>query len=349
VSQLAEMNEYFGYDMSGDSFWENTAVFPELGVAAVPLDSALVEELYYEYPTNRLVVERERYVYTPQLLPCGEITPDPLDAMRVHASSASGHGIRVAVLDTGYADHPELTGRVVDAIDYTGLGTTDADGHGTHCIGLVCGPKNPTNTANRFGVAYNAEILNVRVLKTRVEGRDSDVIRGMLWAWRQGANIISMSLGSAVLEDEPYNFVYEIIARILLDKEVLCIAAAGNDPLGERYPVECPANSPSVMAVGAINHDFQYWDRSCISANDCQNVDVVAPGECILSTSLDDKYAYESGTSMATAYVAGIAALWAERRGSRGRKLWYDVRDSAQRPMIMGTTRDVGRGLVKAP
>jgi thermitase len=73
-------------------------------------------------------------------------------------------GIKVAVLDTGIANHPDLTGRVTLAQDFTSSpsGSNDRNGHGTHVAGTIA--ANANNGMGVVGVAWNASILNGKVL-----------------------------------------------------------------------------------------------------------------------------------------------------------------------------------------
>src|SRR4051794_22170933 len=65
VASLAELSTHFGFDGSGDSFLKETTIFPEFGVASLPIDPTLLRSHYYDFPAKRLVVERERFVYAP--------------------------------------------------------------------------------------------------------------------------------------------------------------------------------------------------------------------------------------------------------------------------------------------
>jgi subtilisin family serine protease len=349
VDFLASRVELFGFDGSGNAFREEFVAFPEFGLATAPISPSLLADLVVGQPELQgHVVERERYVYGPMPLNCGEVTPDPLGEMGIGATPG-GHGITVAVLDTGYAKHPDFDGRNLQTKYLIGKSAVDTDGHGTHCLGLACGPRVPTDRGiDRYGVAWDADILSIRVLLDRSEGTDTTILEGIRVAAKAGADIINMSLGSSVDFDEPYNVAFEIVARKLLDSGILLIAAAGNDPVGARNPVEHPANCPSIMAVAALDHNFKAWDFSCVEQNDCAKVDIAAPGECIISSSLNNTYARESGTSMACAFVAGVAALWAETDSRlRGRELWNALLENAR---DVGAERsDVGAGLVQAP
>lgn len=336
-------------DDQGDEDYEaKTAIFEELGVARVPLrPSRLADYAIEEMPD--VIVERERYVYPLQTLPCGTVTPDPLGHMKV-GTKWSGNGIQIAVLDTGYADHRDFDGRQPRPIHDLDGNAVDHDGHGTHCTGLIAGPTDPCDHGDRYGVAYEAEIFNARVLRRRRSTRDTDtdVLSGMYEAWRYGAQILNMSLGTPWRIDEPYSLIFEVVAYLMVEQGILLIAAAGNDSVVVRAPVEHPANCPSIMAVAALNHRYEPAAFSCVTRNDCQKVDVAAPGECIRSTSLSNGYAYETGTSMACAYVSGVAALWAQKTGKRGIKLRRQLEAKCVK-VTNGGPIEVGRGLVQAP
>ena len=116
-----------------------------------------------------------------------------IGAVAADRSKYTGADVTVALLDTGIDKaHPAF--RDVDLVekDFTGLGNGDADGHGTHCAGIIFG-RNVDGV--RIGVAPGVR----RALIGRVLGSDggnSDMLmRGMLWAHEQGAHVISMSVG----------------------------------------------------------------------------------------------------------------------------------------------------------
>ncbi len=291
-----------------------------------------------------------------------------LKATRVVNSRYNGQGIRVAVLDTGIdLNHPDFQGRVIHSQSFvSGQTVQDQNGHGTHCIGTACGRN--SNSGRRYGVAGNATILAGKVLSNAGSGPTTGIIAGMEWAVTNGSHIISMSLGNRV---KTPSTAYETIGRRALQQGCLIVAAAGNHRQQEgnsdgTFPgtVGQPANSPSILAVAAVNPQLLLPIFSCGSGSDSgANVDIAAPGVSVFSSVPDPfplnvqpsgpgrpwppRYHSISGTSMATPHVAGIAALYAQAYGVRGAALWQLLTSRALRlPLPSG---DVGAGLVQAP
>src|SRR3712207_5152903 len=158
-----------------------------------------------------------------------------------------------------------------------------------------------------------------------------------------------MSLGADVVEPSP---AYTAAGRRALDQGSLVVAAAGNNadrPAGNTGFVGVPANSPDVLAVGALDPFLEVaWFSARSTAVPGGQVDLAAPGVDVHSSwPLPDRYNTISGTSMATPHVAGLAALWAEETGLRGRDLWWAL-DRASRRLPVASV-DVGSGLPLAP
>ncbi|MFO7689276.1 MAG: S8 family serine peptidase [Cryobacterium sp.] len=273
-----------------------------------------------------------------------------LQATRVPSSPFSGKGIRVAVLDTGFdLDHPDFVGRSVTAQSFIpGEMPHDGHGHGTHCIGTSTGAKNP-QSGPRYGIAYGADILVGKVLSNAGSGSDGGIIAGINWAVANRAPVISMSLGANVPQVHP---PYTAAGQRALNRGSLIIAAAGNNanrPQGNFGFVGAPANSPHIMAVGAVDGELNITFFSA-RTNSVQGgqVDIAGPGLRVNSSwPMPTRYNTISGTSMATPHVAGIAALWAEATGFRGRELWATLMQESQR--LLASSLDVGCGLVIAP
>ena len=285
-----------------------------------------------------------------------------LQATKVVDSGFSGAGIKVAVLDTGLdLNHPDFAGRSITSRSFIpGEEVQDLQGHGTHCIGTACGSLNlpDPSVSMRYGVAYGAEIFVGKVLSNQGSGPDGGILAGIDWAITNGCEIISMSLGAPTFPGSTFSPIYEEVAKRALNQGTLIIAAAGNESNrpGFTNPVGRPANSPSIMAVAALDSQLNIasFSNRSINPNGGQ-IDIAAPGVNVHSTWTTDprvggqasRYRSISGTSMATPHVAGIAALYAEATGKRGLELWALLMRDTQRLDL--PSLDVGVGLSQAP
>jgi subtilisin len=268
-----------------------------------------------------------------------------LKAAKVVTSRYTGKGMRVAILDTGFdLQHPDFRGRSIISKSFVpGEAVQDGHSHGTHCIGTSCGLKDLNG--RQYGIAYEATIYVGKVLGNDGRGNGAWILAGMEWAIANGCQIISMSLGNIT---PTLSTAYENIGHRALQNGCLIVAAAGNN--GPTGTVGQPANSPSIMAVAAVDNCLRVASFSATSGTVVgANVDIAAPGAAIYSSvpMNNGRYSAFNGTSMATPHVAGIAALYAQARGARGSQLWQLLISSAVRLTI--PTPRVGSGLAQAP
>ncbi len=208
--------------------------------------------------------------------------------------------VKVAILDTGIEQsHPDLNGKVISNINFTNSSTvSDLDGHGTHVAGIVAAA---TNNANGVaGTGYNTALINTKVLDDNGSGYYSWVTNGIIWSADQGAKVITMSLGGS-----SYSQALLDAVNYAWNKGAVVVAAAGNN--NNANPIY-PGAYLNVIAVAAVDQN----DTKAYFSNYGNWVDVSAPGVTIYSTYIGNSYAYLSGTSMATPFTSGTAALvWA--------------------------------------
>lgn len=300
------------------------------GVASVDLDllaspNLVPDDNYYSYYQWDMQSE-----YGINLEPALDLTTGDL-------------GIPVAVIDTGYTEHPDLEGRVIggydfvsdacmggdddgwdpdahDEGDYLAPGECDYYGdfeasswHGTHVSGTIGAKGNDGNGV--AGVTWRNPLIEVRVLG-KGGGYFTDIVDGMLWAAglpvagvplnQHPARVLSLSLGGS--SSCPW-YVQDAIDQVNQAGAVVVVAAGNN---GVDASNTTPANCAGVVVVGATDSGGARASYSNYGAI----VTLSAPGSEILSTynlgettPADPGYAFMYGTSMATPHVSGMVAL----------------------------------------
>ena len=267
------------------------------------------------------------------------------------AACVNGSGVTVAVIDTGLdADHPAFAGAAVrDAwnafngqdgagnVDDIGNGEDDdgdslvdeMTGHGTHVAGIV------------RQLAPGATIMPVRALDSDGLGQAFYLARAIYYVIDRNADVVNLSLGSTANT----RIVREATADALAAGMFVAAAAGNAGPTGPR---EYPATLDGVFGVAATDQSDYAADFSTTHGS----LDLSAPGAGIVSAFPPDEppsnpfgseYALWSGTSMATPWVAGAAALMLDRRPQ-----WTPVqiaeRLQATAAPIIGSAGGMGAG-----
>ncbi len=184
--------------------------------------------------------------------------------------------------------------------------------HGTHVAGIIGANRN--NNIGIKGVANNVQIMALRAVPDGDE-YDKDIALAIRYAVDNGAKVINGSFGKYFSPNPEW--VRDAI-RYADENDVLIIIAAGNDGVNldnkEVYPNDQSPTQPQEIAdnfltVGALNYTYGSGLVAGFSNYGKNRVDVFAPGAKIWSTTPDDTYEYNDGTSMAAPAVAGVAAL----------------------------------------
>jgi subtilisin family serine protease len=240
-----------------------------------------------------------------------------LGVPKAWATGLRGKGMTIAVVDTG-ADvtHPDLAGRVIATMDFTGQGFSDGHGHGTHVCGIAAG-SGAASGGKYTGVAPEASLMVAKVLKADGAGFTSDVMAGLEWAVDQRAHVINLSLGSSGPADG--TDALSAACDAAWGRGVVVCVAAGNDGPGSGT-VGSPGSARKVITVGATDDvdAIAGFSSRGPTQDGRQKPDICCPGVGIaapraagtaMGSAVDDRYTRASGTSMATPHASGAAAL----------------------------------------
>ncbi len=214
--------------------------------------------------------------------------------------------IIVAVLDSGIESaHPELEERLVEGYNFIDgrVDAEDDNGHGTYIAGLI--GARADNGLGIAGVNWDVRLMPVKVLDIFGVGAYSEVAAGIIFAAENGARVINLSLGGA-----EFSFLLQDAVNYAAGLGCVLVASTGNS---DRREVFYPAAYENVIAVGAGNESGRRcsqedWGPGA-GSNYGPGIDLIAPGNNILSLYTGGGYAYFHGTSASAALVSGAAAV----------------------------------------
>lgn len=214
--------------------------------------------------------------------------------------------VKVAVLDSGidFNERVNVKGRInLVEDDYRGTAFfEDVTSHGTSVAGVIA-KMNP-----------NVDIYSVKVLSSLNKADIDTVVKGIYWCIENDIDIINMSFGT--LNNSQ---ILEHAIKDAYSKGIIMVGAVGND--GEEGSVQYPAAYKEVISVGAVGYDGKMWEKTSTNGE----IDVLAPGEKILT---DGAFASEyiaGGTSMAVPHVVGAISIIMQYCKSKDTKLMKNI------------------------
>jgi len=252
-----------------------------------------------------------------------------IDALKAWATTHGSDEVVVAVLDSGVDfTHEDLRenmwlrpdnvppytddelGTFNDLNGYNGTDKIadpmDDNGHGTHCAGIIGAEGD--NGVGVAGINWQVKIMPLKFLGRGGFGSTDDAIEAINYAIDRKKNGVNVRVISASWGSTSRSKALEDTIRAAGDAGILFVAAAGNDASNNDRRAHYPSNYdlPNVIGVAALDRTDSLAGFSNYGV---KTVHIAAPGKDILSTWLSDGYREASGTSMATPYVSGVAAL----------------------------------------
>jgi len=272
-----------------------------------------------------------------------------IDAPEGWSITWGSSAIRIAILDSGvFCSHADLDSKCVEDMNFVehhGSPIGDILGHGTHVAGIAA-----AETDNGVGIAGVAREASIRSIKVCYEDYslaffgiiqglcdDADIADGITYAADMGYEVINMSLAGPQFSQTLRNAV-----NYAWNQGSVIIAGAGN---GYSTELLYPAGFANVISVGATD----YFDNLAYFSSFGNGVSVLAPGHTVFSTVPNDFcqgmlpddprgcHDWKSGTSMATPYVSGIAAmLWAYLPTPTNAQVRSSIENSAEEVGALG-------------
>jgi hypothetical protein len=284
-----------------------------------------LENVIYAEP-----IKQDQLLYTPSDPSSSNQTYlSKIKAFQAWDLSRGDDDITIGIIDTGIdLDHEDLSANVwhneadpIDGIDNDENGyiddfmgydfadgdndpTADKSGHGTEVSGVAGAATD--NGIGISGIGFNTKIAALKGFTTEFNS-SFGLYDAIVYAADNGIQVINLSWGSP---GNPFQSEQDIINYAVLEKNVVVVAAAGND--GNKANPEAkfyPASYDNVLSVGATDIEDNRWSLSTYN----HAIDLMAPGNAIYSTRNNDGYSNSFGTSLSAPMVSSTAALVLER------------------------------------
>jgi len=340
--------------MASDVYYD----YDNLKTVVVGLDSAGVETLS-TLSTDIVAVDKDTLMTVPYVVGDSfhqgqgrhltQITPygiPMVQADKVRVPKKLSTRKTVCLVDTGVLyTHPDLPQSLMTGANrfsttyneelYWQLGV---DGHGTCLAGILS--ANMTNDIGIRGVG-DIPLYITRGMNDQGEAMQSDILGALSQCEESGAQIISLSFGGGGISTT----FADLLNHLYDDLGILILASSGNN--GQEYAMY-PAAYSRVISVGAVNASGEHWFASDWGPS----LELMAPGDNVWCTSISNgqpSYALYSGTSMASPYAAGVAALvWSHFPTCTNSQIRYTLSKTAKDIGAPGCDQITGNGIVQA-
>ena len=212
-------------------------------------------------------------------------------------STFTGKGVNISVIDTGEPDHADIA-KIGDAVDVSEKAKDhkDRQGHATMVAGVIVSKNNK----KIIGIAPNVKLSFAKVINKAGECSFNSLVAAILWSIVKKTDIILMSLGSK----NDYSVLHDAVKKAY--SQGIVIIAANENVKEPSYP----ANYPECLSVCLGKRKFRKKNTMSLSL----------PENPIYTTYLNNKYIHTTGSSMAAAVTAGLAALLIEKSAKSMRK-----------------------------
>jgi len=216
-------------------------------------------------------------------------------------NKCTGSGVKIAILDSGCTNHRdiEFEGDKISFCDEN-IVSNDKNGHSTMMAGII----KANNRKSIIGLAPHSKLLFAKVVNHKGECSFNSLVAGVLWAIVKDVDIIVIAMGSQY----DYKVLHNAIKKA--KEHDICIFAAS----GDEEEIDFPARYDEVFSAGFLTRSKK--KNEIIR----KNVDFCLPNNGLYTTYLDNKYVKISGSSVSTAFFAGLAAVLIEQYKKENKK-----------------------------
>jgi len=216
-------------------------------------------------------------------------------------NKCTGKGVKISILDSGYANHKDIKfdgDKIIFCEE--NIVVNDKNGHSTMMAGII----KANNRKEIIGLAPHSKLLFGKVVNHKGECSFNSLVAGVLWSVVKEVDIIVIAMGSQY----DYRVLHDAIKKA--KEHDICIFAAA----GDNEEIDFPARYDEVFSTGFLSRSKKKNDIIK------KNVDFYLPNNGLYTTYLENKYAKISGSSVSTAFFAGLSAVLIEQYKKENKK-----------------------------